>query len=140
MLASIRSTSSRITRPAGWLANSVADPAQPNPQRIPAKNFLSVEPMLGPIDLNPYWQVDGPNSTLDWIIIGGESGPNARPFDLYWAECLIFQCQELGIPVFMKQLGSKPVLNGTPYPISDRKGENMDDWPDYLKIRQFPIN
>ncbi len=115
-----------------------ADKRIPELLKVPAKNFLSVEPMLNNIDLNIYHQLDGPNSKLDWLIIGGESGPKARPFDLYWAECLIFQCQERGIPVFMKQLGSKPTLNGKPYPISDRKGENMDDWPDYLKIREFP--
>jgi len=45
---------------------------------------------------------------LDWVIVGGESGPAARPFDVAWARSTVKQCSEAGVPVFVKQLGSQP--------------------------------
>jgi len=40
---------------------------------------------------------------LHWVIVGGESGPRARPMDLDWARSLVAQCREAGVPVFFKQ-------------------------------------
>jgi len=55
-------------------------------------------------------------SQLDWCIIGGESGPNARPMSYYWASDLIQYCQNYSIPVFFKQWGAwKPMHQGTGY-------------------------
>jgi len=48
---------------------------------------------------------------IDWVICGGESGPGARPFNLAWAESLLGQCKTAGVPFFMKQIGSVPVIN-----------------------------
>jgi hypothetical protein len=45
---------------------------------------------------------------LDWLVCGGESGPNARGFDIAWARSIIAQCKAAGVPVFMKQLGAHP--------------------------------
>lgn len=78
---------------------------------------------------------------LDWVIVGGESGPHARPFDLAWAESLLSQCQDAGVPFFLKQLGSNPVYHGKPIKLKDPKGGNWDEWPykfNHLKVRQFP--
>jgi protein gp37 len=61
--------------------------------------FLSVEPLLeslGPVAL------DG----IHWVIVGGESGPKARPMDPAWAEEILRQCQAMGIPFFFKQWGA----------------------------------
>jgi protein gp37 len=46
---------------------------------------------------------------LDWIVVGGESGPGARPFDLAWARSAIAQCRSASVPCFVKQLGAQPV-------------------------------
>jgi protein gp37 len=60
--------------------------------------FLSLEPLLGPLpDLN----LEG----IDWVIVGGESGPNARPMRAEWVIDIKEQCQSVGIPFFFKQWG-----------------------------------
>lgn len=46
---------------------------------------------------------------INWVIVGGESGPNARPFDLAWARSIVEQCESAGVAVFVKQLGAEPV-------------------------------
>ena len=63
-----------------------------------AMKFLSIEPLLedlGPIDL----------TGIDWVIVGGESGPGARPLEHEWVTSIQQQCQEKGIPFFFKQWG-----------------------------------
>ena len=75
------------------------------------------------------------NERLDWIVVGGESGPGARPFDLAWARQTIAQCKAAGVPVFVKQLGAK---HGLVWKLKDRKGGDMAEWPDDLRIREFP--
>jgi len=67
-------------------------------RRVPAAvRFLSCEPLLGPLLL----ELAG----IDWVIVGGESGPHARPMDLAWARSLRSQCRAHGVPFFLKQLG-----------------------------------
>ncbi len=62
--------------------------------------FLSLEPLLGPLyNLNL--------SNIDWVIVGGESGPNARPIEADWVRSLRDQCQVAGVPFFFKQWGGK---------------------------------
>ena len=65
-----------------------------------------------------------------WVICGGESGPGARPFDLAWARDVIAQCRAAGVPVFVKQLGTKLFLN---HP----KGGDPAEWPEDLRVREF---
>ncbi|MBV8721731.1 MAG: DUF5131 family protein, partial [Candidatus Eremiobacteraeota bacterium] len=62
--------------------------------------FLSVEPLLGPIKLEL--------ASIDWVIVGGESGPHCRPFDVAWARAIRDQCREADVKFFMKQLGGHP--------------------------------
>lgn len=70
--------------------------------RLPAPvRFVSAEPLLEQLDLMPWLQ----DNTLQWVIAGGESGPNARPMDLDWARSLRDQSLNAGIPFFLKQLG-----------------------------------
>ena len=60
--------------------------------------FLSLEPLLGPLcNLNLMG--------IDWVIVGGESGPNARPMDAAWVEDLQSQCRTAEVPFFFKQWG-----------------------------------
>ncbi|MBI3491549.1 MAG: DUF5131 family protein [Acidobacteria bacterium] len=62
--------------------------------------FLSLEPLLGPL---PNLNLKG----IDWVIVGGESGPNARPMDPSWAKNLRDQCRDAKVPFFFKQWGGK---------------------------------
>jgi protein gp37 len=63
-----------------------------------AVKFLSLEPLLGPL---PALDLDG----IDWVIVGGESGPRARPMDPAWVREIRDQCTETGVPFFFKQWG-----------------------------------
>jgi protein gp37 len=80
---------------------------------------------------------------VDWVIVGGESGGGARPFNLEWGQILVNQCRATGTPCFVKQLGAKPVHYSIgdigSYPITDHKGGDMDEWPLDLRVRQFPV-
>ena len=60
--------------------------------------FLSIEPLLGPL---PKLNLDG----IDWVIVGGESGPGARPVDPAWVLDIRNQCRKSGVPFFFKQWG-----------------------------------
>jgi hypothetical protein len=59
---------------------------------------------------------------IQWLIVGGESGCSARPFDVTWAEDLQLQCAKQGTAFFAKQLGVKPILNGEPLIIINANG------------------
>lgn len=115
------------TPPTNVWVGSTAENQEWADRRIPALlqvpaaiRFLSVEPMLGPVDLE-FWpvQVDHPDNegyglpaikALDWIICGGESGPRARPMHPAWATALCDQCAGAGVPFFFKQWGSMEPL------------------------------
>jgi len=65
---------------------------------IPAVRFISMEPLIGPFDFLPpmlRW--------LDWVIVGQETGPGARPAKAEWFLSIIEQCQAAGVPVFIKK-------------------------------------
>lgn len=99
-----------------------------------AQRFLSMEPLLGLVNLTSFRV---PNrilrnmvpaiDRLDWIIVGGESGPGARPMELGWAIHLRDQCHEAGVAFFMKQMGGA----------KDKK-DDLSALPEELRIRQFP--
>jgi hypothetical protein len=56
---------------------------------------------------------------LDWVVVGGESGPGARPFDMEWGRAdPVEQCRDAKVPVFVKQVGARPVLLGECLPFS----------------------
>jgi protein gp37 len=63
--------------------------------------FLSLEPLLGPL---PSLDLTG----IDWVIVGGESGPGHRPLELDWVRDVRDRCVALGIPLFFKQVGGYP--------------------------------
>lgn len=143
-----------------------------------AVRFLSCEPLLTEIDLTdlvwgdatkrggeshtnclsleglePEDDEEFGGNLVDWVIVGGESGPKARPFDIAWARSIIEQCKGAGVPVFMKQLGSNPVqevgVTGysmgkemdaefeAPFP-STGKGGDPSEWPEDLRVREYP--
>jgi protein gp37 len=75
--------------------------------RTPAVlRFLSAEPLLGPLVLHRRWLArDGSSGGIGWVIVGGESGPGARPMRPEWARSLRDQCQAAGVAFFFKQWG-----------------------------------
>ncbi len=104
--------------PNVWLGVSVEDQQTAN-ERIPlllqtpaAVRFVSAEPLLGSITFDDppirglSVEVDHQEDTrLDWVIVGGESGPHARPMHPDWARSIRDQCQTAGLPFFFKQWG-----------------------------------
>jgi protein gp37 len=103
--------------------------------KVPAKiRFVSAEPLLGPIDL----KLDV--YRVDWVIIGGESGNETgkhlyRPCKLEWIEDLVNQCRAAGAAVFVKQLGTHLYHE---LHMTDRHGGNINEFPERLRIREFP--
>lgn len=82
---------------------------------------------------------------IDWVIVGGESGPGARPFNIQWARDVIAQCKAAGVACFVKQLGANAQTfcedHGVPHRLeclTDRKGGDMSEWPEDLRVREFP--
>lgn len=95
--------------------------------------FLSCEPLLGPL---PIGELCGRGW---WVILGGESGAGARPCKVEWIEQAIYECQIYGIPCFVKQLGSFAVYRGERLKLSDKKGGDWSEWPEHLRVREFPL-
>mgnify|MGYP001829106772 CR=1 FL=1 len=95
-----------------------------------AKFFVSLEPMLEPIP--------SCSPQLDWIIIGGESGCKARRFDIEWCERYIALARTCSVPVFVKQIGSRPYYRGEPYTRFGAKGEQIETWPESIRVREEP--
>lgn len=148
-----------------WLGTSVENQEQADRRvaellKIPAAvRFLSCEPLLGPVDLvnlaqkmqfgehcynalacdvDPVDDGEFAGRCVNWVIVGGESGPNARPMVLEWAIDLREQCRLAGVPFHFKQMGTRPMLSGKPYRISDAKGGVWDEFPPELQVRELP--
>jgi protein gp37 len=155
---------------------------------VPARvRFLSCEPLLGPLNLDPAtcptcdgheavtgedgmpycpehedemcfgaWLdpcADERQQGINWVIIGGESGGNARAFDLAAAREVIRQCQDREVATFVKQLGALPTTDDDDdrrfvgnmmihgrfrLRLLDRSGGDPGEWPHDLDVRQFP--
>lgn len=90
----------------------------------PHVRWASVEPLLGPLDLRPWLGAGG----LSWVVVGGESGPGARPMEVEWALDVVKQCQAAGVPVFFKQ-GS--AANWPSY-------KDFASFPEALQVREWP--
>src|SRR5262249_19333854 len=126
-------------RPWVWLGVTAENQKYWN-ERVPvledlpaAVRWVSYEPALGPINL-------GEQDGVDWVIIGGESTQSdpARRFDMEWAEAMIRQCRQKGIAPFVKQLGSNVYLDDKPWRCKDKAGANPEEWPNAIRVREFP--
>jgi protein gp37 len=106
----------------------------PKLERLPAPvRFLSVEPLISDVLLDDHLL------HLHWVIIGGESGSQARSMVLGWAKDIVRECAKWNVAVFMKQLGKIPInREGVKHPISDSHGANIEEFPAILRVRQFP--
>jgi len=163
-----------------WIGVSVEDQKRADERiplllQIPARvRFLSVEPMLGPIDLGDWDHECGdpphgkcPVMWPDWVIVGGESGPHARPCDVAWIRSIVGQCKAAGTACYVKQLGARPyewigcglapgsipsaaldshlAMGGSePDDVQhwlrpkDPKGGDIDEFPADLRVREWP--
>jgi protein gp37 len=93
--------------------------------------FLSLEPLLEDVgEINP--------SGISWVIVGGESGNRARPFDVEWARSVLHQCREQHVACFIKQLGHSPVRGQAPLKLRSFKGKDWEEWPADLRVRESP--
>ena len=143
-----------------WLGVScenqaMADKRIPLLMQIPAKvRFLSCEPLLEPINLSKFlpiewseiaedwiesWPGIGSYSTdyPNWIIVGLESGSNARRCDLQAVHSIINQCQTAKVKVFCKQLGTVWAKESGTYK-QDRKGASPELWDKSFNVQEFP--
>ena len=96
---------------------------------------------------------------IDLVIVGGESGPGARPCDIAWIRSVVEQCRAAGVKCFVKQLGARPTLteavlgewgDGVRFTgdgpgtnrgrvlLLDKKGGDPSEWPADLRVREFP--
>jgi protein gp37 len=114
-----------------WLGSSIesdkyvrrADALRATPAAV---RFISAEPLLGPL---PSLDL----TDIDWLIAGGESGPDSRPMDLGWVRALIAKCRESGAAPFVKQLGALQTTGP-----KDKKGGDWSNWPADLRVREYP--
>jgi protein gp37 len=159
-----------------WLGVSAENQATAD-ERIPilldtpaAVRFVSAEPLLGPVDLSCNALAEAVCATddgretcivcrehpsIDWVIVGGESGPNARPCDVAWVRSIVEQCKAAAVPCFVKQLGAHPTWTNDPelgdlmgpgrayenrcaLGIHHSKGGDPDEWPEDLRVREWP--
>lgn len=137
-----------------WLGTSVEDQEVDYRLRhlasAPARRrFVSCEPLLGSLELGVLARGNVPDildeipfpgdrefgRVLHWIIVGGESGDGARPMDTDWARALRDECRAAGVPLFVKQMGEAWAAR---HGASDRHGGDPEDWPEDLRMRQFP--
>ncbi len=108
-----------------------------------AVRFVSYEPALAAVDLVPYldehgWTTAGAHRGLDWVICGGESGPQARPCDLAWLRSVVQQCQAAGVACWVKQLGSRPCDGSRRVLAHHNAGADPAEWPEDLRVQQWP--
>lgn len=174
-----------------WIGTSISDqetadkwtPRLLGLEDLAPVRFLSAEPLVGPIDLLYPSSMfpDGPRRCCDgrdcgcrgmpvdpWmiygvnlVIVGGESGPGARPCSVEWVRDIVRQCAEANVACFVKQLGANVEIdhaeNASDYgdgvsivgnegdsfgptrlKFTDPKGGNPDEWPEDLRVRQMP--
>jgi protein gp37 len=120
-------------QPNVWIGASIEDQHRAE-ERLPllkaipaAVRFLSCEPLLGPLSSV---NLDG----VDWVIVGGESGPGARRMDPSWALGLRQQCRSAGVKFFFKQAGSALAREWG----MEGKGHELSRVPSQLRVREFP--
>ena len=160
-------------QPNVWLLYSASDQATLEsglPHLLACRDFvpvlgLSLEPLVGPVELPTHFcRDDGPGcfahgrlrEWISWVVVGGESGPNARPCNIEWIRSIVQQCKSARVPCFVKQLGAdcidvEAALGRGNWPdgteiwglsgrirLRDPKGGDPSEWPDDLRVQEFP--
>lgn len=89
---------------------------------------LSLEPLIEDVHVVLEEFFDA-GLKVDWIIIGGESGADARPFDIGWAVRAVHSASRYNVAAFVKQLGARPMLGIDPLRLKDPSGADPSEWP-----------
>jgi len=111
-----------------WAGVTVEDQSRADERLRPlvdaqaAHRWVSVEPLLGPIDLGLTRAAE-----INWVVLGCESGPNRRPCKIEWAQSIIAQCRAAGVPVWVKQWGVNGKVTSDPA-----------EFPEALRVREKP--
>ena len=121
-------------RPNIWIGVSVENDAElrriDHLRRVPGMvRFLSLEPLIGPL---PALDLHG----IHWVIVGGESGPRARPIEGNWVKSIRRQCREAGVPFFFKQWGG--AIKSRSGRLLD--GRTYDEFPSPARAAPHPVN
>lgn len=172
--------------PRIWLGVSIEDQKRaeermPFLQQTPAAvRWASIEPLLEHVDVSTWltrrdiadfhaftpearaaYGKDGPRELLrrglDWVVVGAESGPQARPFEIEWARSVVAQCKDAKVACFVKQLGPQPLVRMDdasmpgprdtsgdpkaalrPVEMNHSKGGDILEFPKDLRVREFP--
>jgi protein gp37 len=137
---------------------------------IPAwRRWVSAEPLLGPLDLSRVrWRTQNDHHgkpqpdhfenvlvgggkvnvpKIDWVAVGGESGPRARPCNIEWIRSIVRQCKSASVPCFVKQLGGNARDDDSTgidskdgdisrIPLRHPKGGDPAEWPEELRVRE----
>lgn len=119
-----------------------------------AVRFVSVEPLLEDLgDISAWFprerEVSQTQSVwisgVDWVIVGGESGSAARDCAVEWIRSIQRQCAVAGVPCFVKQLGARPITTDATHwlpsrrlLLRDKKGGDLTEWPEDLRVREYP--
>lgn len=119
-----------------WRVDVLADV----PQTFPVR-FLSLEPLLGPLPT-----LKSVLGGIQWVIVGGESGGEARSMDVQWVRDIVRQCRQAKVMCFVKQLGRSPFETdegtGRRYQLrmihDGGHGGDMRDFPHSVRVREFP--
>ena len=120
----------------------MADKRIPILLQIPvAVRFISIEPCLGNIDIEKYLDLSSAiqqkntqqQRSISWCVVGSESGTKRRPCKIEWIRSIVEQCKAGDVPVFVKQI---ELLR--PIPWSSKVSHNMSEWPEDLRLREYP--
>lgn len=110
-----------------------------------ALRWLSAEPILENLDIAKTMlsilnvREGRAEGGLDWVVVGGESGNLARTTNLLHVQKVVLQCEFAKVPVFVKQLGARPIDRlGERLNYVDSKGGDPIEWPLHLRVRQWP--
>ncbi len=143
-----------------WFGTSVedqdnADLRVPELLKVPGiVRFVSYEPALGPVKFGGWLRghdgfcadvgCSGKHLRIDWIIVGGESGGGARPFETGWARSVVAEGISAKVPVFIKQMGAAPFASdwegcSPAMKLRDSKGGDIEEFPVDLRVREFPV-
>jgi protein gp37 len=116
-----------------WLGVSCENQAAAD-ERIPlllrtpaAVRFVSLEPLLGPVNIDWALRPLMDDPSLDWVIVGPETGPNRRPCPIDNIRSIVQQCKSSGIPVHVKAIE-----------IDGKIVKSVGEWPEDLRVREFP--
>lgn len=143
--------------PPNWRQGVSVEDNEQAKERLPhldlanvAFRWVSIEPILADVDLRAWLEIDRHigskewtrsdfKPAIDWGVVGGESGQNARTTTIGHVRGVVEQFRAAGVPIFVKQLGARPVnREGALHPVVHSKGGDPSEWPEDLRVRENP--